>query len=234
MSVCYETADVPTSTIKPPDCKLSLYIRGPQNLFHYPLRAAMTSPRILIIYAHPGIEHSRANRAMIDVASALPQVQIHDLYQRYPDFYIDIAYEQAQLRQADLIILQHPIQWYSMPALQKEWLDRVLQRGWAFDTGANALHGKDFLLVATTGAEASAYQAGQRHGYHFAEFLPAYRQTARLCGMRWHAPLILHGAHRITGAALRLHAESYGALLARYPHWPVGETGDMAAAADTQ
>lgn len=184
----------------------------------------MKPARILILYAHPGAEHSRANRMLLDAVRSAPQVRIHDLYECYPDFHINVAYEQAQLREADLIVLQHPIHWYSMPALQKEWIDRVLQRGWAFGPGGDALRGKDFWLVASTGGDESSYQPAQRHGHPFADFLPPYQQTARLCGMRWHAPYLLHGAHHVGNDALTLHAARYRALLDSYPQWPDGTT----------
>jgi putative NADPH-quinone reductase len=183
----------------------------------------MTPARILILYAHPGAEQSRANRVMLDAVRSLPNVRIHDLYECYPDFHIDVAYEQTQLRQADLVVLQHPIHWYSMPALQKEWLDLVLQRGWAFGAGGEALRGKHFWLAATTGGEAGAYQNAARHGHSFNDFLPPYQQTARLCGMHWHTPYLLHGAHHISNEALTLHAARYRALLNDFPDWPVAD-----------
>ncbi|MFL9878461.1 NAD(P)H-dependent oxidoreductase [Herbaspirillum rhizosphaerae] len=184
----------------------------------------MTTSRILILYAHPGGEHSYTNRTMIEAARSLPQVRVHDLYECYPDFHIDVEYEQAQLHEADLVVLHHPIHWYSMPALQKEWIDLVLQRGWAFGPGGDALHGKDFWLVATTGGDADAYQAGGRHGHPFSDFLPPYQQTARLCGMRWQTPNILHGAHHLSKEALIMHAANYRARLDSYPDWPATET----------
>ncbi|WP_050464068.1 glutathione-regulated potassium-efflux system oxidoreductase KefF [Herbaspirillum autotrophicum] len=181
----------------------------------------MTSPCILILYAHPAANRSRANRRLIAAVADLPQVRIHDLYEMYPDFHIDIAYEQTQLQQADLVILQHPIHWYSMPSLQKEWIDMVLQRGWAFGPGGNALQGKDFLLVATTGGGADAYQEQGHHGHPFADFLPPYEQTARLCGMRWLPPLLLHGAHHVSDDELKQHVAHYRAMLQAYPHSPL-------------
>lgn len=180
----------------------------------------MTTPRILILYAHPAHERSHANRVMIEAARASAHAQVHDLYESYPDFHINIAYEQAQLRQADLIVFHHPIYWYSMPALQKEWLDLVLEYGWAFGPGGTALHGKDFWLVATTGGDEAAYQTDGNHGHCFDAFLVPYRQTAQLCGMRWHTPLILHGAQIATRAALTMHAANYRAQLDSYPDWP--------------
>ena len=184
----------------------------------------MTTPdshsRILILYAHPDAMHSRANNAMIAAANSSAKVLVHDLYEHYPDFHIDVAHEQQLLQQADMVVLHHPIHWYSMPSLQKEWIDCVLQRGWAFGPGGNALRGKDFWLVTTTGGEADDYQADARHGFRFDEFLPPYRQTAQLCGMQWRTPYVLHDAHKISQEALTLHAANYRALLDTYPQWP--------------
>src|SRR5450830_322184 len=194
-----------------------------QKLFDIQTYSYMTPARILILYAHPGAEHSRANRVMLDAVRSLPQVRIHDLYECYPDFHIDVAYEQAQLREADLVVLQHPIHWYSMPALQKEWLDLVLQRGWAFGPGGDALRGKGLWLVASTGGDASAYQIDGHHGHRFDDFLPPYQQTARLCSMQWQTPYLLYGAHHISNDTLTLHAARYRALLASYPQWPASD-----------
>lgn len=70
---------------------------------------------ILIIYAHPYPQHSHANKRMLEQAGTLDGVEIRSLYQLYPDFNIDIAAEQAALARADLVIWQHPMQWYSVP-----------------------------------------------------------------------------------------------------------------------
>lgn len=170
---------------------------------------AATMSKVLILYAHPAAELSRTNRLMLQAAARLPAVQIHDLYERYPDFHIDVEHEQQLLTQAELIVMQHPIHWYSMPALQKEWLDRVLARGWAFGHDGHALHGKRFWLVASTGGEDASYRSDGRHGHPFADFLPPYQQTARLCGMSWVEPLILHGAHHVPPVEFQHHVQRY-------------------------
>ena len=76
---------------------------------------------ILIIYAHPYPHHSHANKRMLEQARTLEGVEIRSLYQLYPDFNIDIAAEQEALSRADLIVWQHPMQWYSIPPLLKLW-----------------------------------------------------------------------------------------------------------------
>lgn len=154
---------------------------------------------------------------MIAAARALPDVTVSELYELYPDFVIDIGREQALMAQAELVVLQHPVQWYGMPSLQKEWLDQVLEEGWAYGRNGTALAGKHFLLAATTGGRLQAYSESGEHGYPFEAFLPPYRQTAVLCGMRWLEPLVLHGARQASDAEVAAHVERYRDLLAGFP-----------------
>jgi len=177
-------------------------------------------PQILILYAHPTPHHSRANRRMADAAAKVPNVHVHDLYELYPDFHIPVRREQALVAQADLIVFQHPIQWYSMPALLKQWVDSVFTPGWAYGPGGDALHGKDFWLVATTGGSARSYQTEGHNLLPFSAFLPPYQQTAQLCGMRWLPPHLLFGAHQVNQKTLAAHIEAYRKRLANYPNWP--------------
>ncbi|QYF93436.1 NAD(P)H-dependent oxidoreductase [Massilia sp. PAMC28688] len=168
---------------------------------------------ILVIYAHPAPHLSRVNRQLADAARAIDGVTVHDLYDTYPDFYIDAAAEQARLAEAGTVVFLHPIQWYSMPSLLKEWVDAVLQSGWAHGPGGTALAGKTYWLVASTGSPQSAYAPGALHARPFDDYLPQFRQTAALCGMHWEPPLILHGAHQASDAALARHIDTFSARL---------------------
>ena len=49
---------------------------------------------ILIIHAHPSPSRSRAGAALLAAVADLREFKIHSLYQRYPDFDIDVAAEQ--------------------------------------------------------------------------------------------------------------------------------------------
>jgi len=174
------------------------------------------SGRIAVIYAHSATHLSRVNRLMRDAVRELPTVTVRDLYDTYPDFHIEVGAEQALLEAADLVVLQHPLQWYGMPSLLKEWVDAVLTHGWAYGEGGDRLRGKAFMLVVTAGGTAPSYAADGVHGYPFADFLPPYIQIARLCGMRWQPPLILHGAHRVDDAAVARHVSEYVARLSGF------------------
>ena len=177
-------------------------------------------PRICVVAAHPDWQHSRVNRRLRDAALALPQVDLLDLYDRYPDYHIDVAAEQARLAQADLVVLLHPLQWYAMPALLKLWVDEVLTYGWAYGEGGAALRGKDLWLVTTTGGPESSYHPQGYNRYFFDAFLPPYEQTAALCGLRFLPPMVLHGAHDVDHTAVAAHVATFAERLHSYPDWP--------------
>ena len=178
------------------------------------------SPRIYLIAAHPHWRESRVNRQLLKTAQATPGVDVNDLYNTYPDYAINVKAEQARLARADLLVLLHPIQWYSMPALQKLWIDEVLDYGWAYGTGGQALQGKDCWLVATTGGPEGSYHPQSYNRYFFDAFLPPYEQTAALCGMRFLPPLLFHGARSASADELTAHVEVFKERLQSYPDWP--------------
>jgi glutathione-regulated potassium-efflux system ancillary protein KefF len=174
----------------------------------------------LVLAAHPNWRDSRVNRRLVEAARGVAGVQVRDLYALYPDFDIDIAAEQDAAQQAALIVLLHPIQWYSMPALQKLWLDEVLAYGWAYGHGGTALQGRDMWLAATTGGPESSYHPQNYNRYFFDAFMPPYEQTAALCGMRFLPPLVLHGARRASEEEIAHHATVFVERLQTYPDWP--------------
>jgi glutathione-regulated potassium-efflux system ancillary protein KefF len=181
---------------------------------------------VLVIVAHPQMEHSRINRRLMHAAKkrqrqdGAPSLLVRDLYHLYPDYLIDVAAEQALVAKASLVVWQHPIHWYSMPPLMKLWLDDVLSFGWAYGPGGTALQGKDLWLVASTGGPDDSYRPDSYNRYFFEAFLPPYEQTAALCGMRFLPPLMLHGAHKASDQELAEHERIYIERLASHPHWP--------------
>ena len=177
-------------------------------------------PGSYVLAAHPSWRDSRVNRLLLERARAVPSARVQDLYGAYPDYDIDVEAEQAQAQAAQLIVLLHPIQWYSMPSLMKLWLDEVLRYGWAYGTGGTALQGKDLWLVATTGGAEASYHPQGYNRFFFDAFLPPYEQTAYLCGMRFLPPLLLHGAHRASAAEVEAHVQVFAERLASYPDWP--------------
>jgi len=174
---------------------------------------------IIVVAAHPQLQHSRVNLRLIEAARGTG-AELRELYRRYPDYLIDVEAEQAALAAARLVVWLHPIHWYSMPPLMKLWLDEVFAWGWAYGPDAAALRGKDLWLVASTGGAESSYRPDGHNRYFFDDFLHPYEQTAALAGMRWLPPLVLHGAHRAGDDEIGAHAALFGARLRDHPSWP--------------
>ena len=173
-------------------------------------------PNVLILAAHPDLAQSRVTRTLLDVAVDLDGVHVRELYRLYPDYAIDVPAEQQAVSAAQLVVLLHPLHWYSMPALQKLWMDEVLRFGWAYGPGGDALRGKDLWLVSSTGGAAESYAVDGYNSAPIEDFLLPYAQTARMCGMRFLPPLLLHGTHRASEAEVARHAEAFADGLARH------------------
>jgi glutathione-regulated potassium-efflux system ancillary protein KefG len=164
---------------------------------------------ILILFAHPALQKSRVNVLLMQEVQALEGVTFHDLYQVYPDFHIDVDREQHLLATHQIILFQYPLLWYSTPALLREWQDLVLEHGWAYGRDGNALRGKKTLSVITTGARESSYSRTGEYHFSMQELLAPIEQTARLCGMDYLPPFVIHGTHRMTDTVIRGHARAY-------------------------
>ena len=171
--------------------------------------------RILVLLAHPAHRRSRANAALRAAAKSVEGVTLHDLYEAYPDFLIDVDHEQALLLRHDVVVFQHPIYWYSSPAILKEWQDLVLEHGFAYGRAGTALTGKALLSAVTAGGSEAAYGPEGLNRHAIEEFLRPFEDTARLCHMRWLPPFVVHGTHLLDADGLAQHADAYSALLRR-------------------
>jgi glutathione-regulated potassium-efflux system ancillary protein KefG len=170
-------------------------------------------PSILILFAHPALEKSRVNRRLLRSLPELPGLAVNDLYEHYPDYDVDVRREQELLRAHDTIVLQHPFYWYSVPPLLKQWQDLVLEHGWAYGSKGTALRGKRTLHVISTGGSAAAYQPEGDNRFTVRALLAPWEQTARLCGMEFLPPFVIHGTHGLTGPGLESEADRYRSLL---------------------
>lgn len=170
-------------------------------------------PRILIQFAHPALERSRVHRQLLAHLPRIEGVTLNDLYEAYPDFEVDVRREQRLLLDHDLIVFQHPFFWYSTPPLLKQWEDLVLEHGWAYGRAGTALRGKRVVHVISAGGREEAYQHEGYNRFTIGELLAPLEQTARLCGMAWTPPFMIHGTHRLGDAEVETAAGDYGRLI---------------------
>lgn len=170
---------------------------------------------ILILFAHPRFEKSRVNRALLAGVERLPGVTLRDLYEHYPDFNVDVEREKELLSSHQVIVWHHPLYMYSCPALLKQWLDLVLEYGWAHGRGVYSLQDRIVFNALTSGGTRETYSRAGHNRFTVREFLTPFEQTARLCRMRYLPPFVVQGTHLLGEEQLAVHAALYRALLER-------------------
>ena len=169
--------------------------------------------KILIQFAHPAFSRSRVHKSLVKQVRDLKGVTFNDLYENYPDLFIDVRREKELLLEHDIIILQHPFYWYSGPPIIKQWLDLVLEYNWAYGPEGRALVGKKMFNAISCGSGEHAYSNAGHHSYPVSQFLLPFKQTAILCNMDYLPPFIVYGSHHLDVASLDENAHNYGVII---------------------
>lgn len=106
----------------------------------------------------------------------------------------DILEEQKKLTECDLLILQFPIWWFSMPAILKGWVDRVLTMGFAYGGGKwydqGGLKGKRAMLAITTGGPEASYLERGINGAIGDVLFPIQHGILYFCGFEVLQPFV--------------------------------------------
>lgn len=178
----------------------------------------MNTPKhqVLVLLAHPSLHHSQINKTLRNAIKDVDGITLHDLYDTYPEFYIDVKHEQQLLLQHELIVFQHPLYWYSTTPMLKLWQDVVLSKGFAYGKNGTALHGKDFFQMISTGGKEEAYQKDGYNQFTIDQLMSPLKATTRMCGMNFHSPMVIHRGYKVTEAEMIRHASRYRELLSLY------------------
>ncbi|XP_070686580.1 NAD(P)H dehydrogenase [quinone] 1 [Pempheris klunzingeri] len=106
----------------------------------------------------------------------------------------DIVAEQRKVEEAELIIFQFPLYWFSVPAIMKGWMDRVLTQGFAFSLQKMYNNGvfkeKKAMLSFTTGAVKTMFRPDGINGDINITLWPLQNGILHFCGFQVFAPQI--------------------------------------------
>ena len=139
----------------------------------------------------------------------------------------DIAQEQAKLRWADVVVLQFPLWWFSVPAILKGWMDRVFAHGFGIGVpkettdgtrqwlryGEGRLAGRRALLAVTTGAREGQFSARGINGPIEDMLFPINHGLFHYTGLAPLTPFVAFQTVRATEDEFELMRQRYVARL---------------------
>ena len=139
--------------------------------------------KVLLVAGHTYPEISVANKEIVkELTAAIPGLVVDDLVKLYPDFKIDVKAEQQKLLDADVVIIQSPLFWYSASSIVMRWWEETMSHGWAYGSTGTAMKGKKIVFALTAGAPIDGYVTGD-YGITDKEILNRFKVSADLCGM---------------------------------------------------
>ncbi len=131
----------------------------------------------------------------------------------------DVKAEQDKLLWADVVILQFPLWWFTMPAILKGWVDRVYSYGFAYGVGEHSdtrwgdrygegtLAGKRAMLLVTAGGWEEHYSARGINGPIDDLLFPINHGILFYPGFDVLPPFVVYQADRINEAGFAAVAE---------------------------
>jgi glutathione-regulated potassium-efflux system ancillary protein KefG len=90
-----------------------------------------------------------------------------------------VEQQRVLLLDHQVIVWQHPFYNYGPPAPLKQWIDMVLEYGWAHGKGGGNLTGKNVLQVLTAGGSRASYTS-RSYGATVRELLATFERTSPL------------------------------------------------------
>jgi NAD(P)H dehydrogenase (quinone) len=130
----------------------------------------------------------------------------------------DITTEIEKIRWCDLMILQFPLYWFSMPAILKGWIDRVFVPGFAFGGGAwydkGGLTGKRAMICTTMAAFPQMMDADGINGLLDVNLWPIQNGILAFCGFDVMAPFVANAVPYIEAEQREALLTAYAARLA--------------------
>jgi glutathione-regulated potassium-efflux system ancillary protein KefG len=102
----------------------------------------------------------------------------------------------------------------------KQWMDLVLEHGWAHGVGGNHLEDKQVFATVTSGGSRESYSHSGFNRHTMPELLFPLQQAAHLCRMTWLPPYAVQGSYRLTDGMLADYSKQYHQVLARLSQSP--------------
>ena len=179
--------------------------------------------KVLVISGHPDLNDSVSNKIILAELEKEENVTVEYLDAMYPEFAIDVPAEQAKLVEADVVVFQFPLFWYSAPSMLHRWMEQTFQHGFSHGSKGKALVGKKVVVSVTAGAPEEIYTVEQS-GHVIDDYLFFIQGACALTGMEYAGTVFTGGVSyqmrtdpeqlAVIEEKSRAHADKLKALLA--------------------
>lgn len=122
-----------------------------------------------------------------------------------------IKQEQQKLQQSDLVILQFPLYWFSMPGIMKNYWEQILEPGFAYPgkfENSPLNNGRRIAFAITTQSTQQDYSQQGCNG-DINTILEHLFVTFRFVGFKIDKPFILFDAHNKQNETITKQLEQY-------------------------
>ena len=108
--------------------------------------------KVLLVLCHPNYKESFANKIIVEkLKTLIPNIEIDNLHELYPDEKIDVKAEQEKLLRNDVVIFQFPMYWHNRPHFLSRWFEDVYEHGFAYGSKGHKLKDKKVIVSMTLG-----------------------------------------------------------------------------------
>lgn len=129
----------------------------------------------------------------------------------------DIAAELEKVLRCDVLILQFPLWWFSVPAIMKGWIDRVFVHSVAYGKGMRldqgGFRGRRAMLVMTTGCQQQMAQPDGLIGDLEVMLYHLHAGTLAYTGFSVLPPFCAYSIHYCDDAARQRYLDDYAERL---------------------
>jgi NAD(P)H dehydrogenase (quinone) len=137
----------------------------------------------------------------------------------------DIQAELDKLLWSDLLILQGPLWWFSVPAIMKGWIDRVFANGTVYGGGGmrfdnGGLKGRKAMLAMTTGCLPDMVEADGLLGDKDVILWHLHHGTFGYSGLATLPPFLAWSIHYTDEAQRNAYLDAYEQRLREIEHVP--------------
>ncbi len=143
----------------------------------------------------------------------------------------DIQAEIAKVEAADLVILNFPLYWFSVPAILKGWIDRVFVSGMFYGGkriyGQGGMVGKKALISVTTGGREDMLSTNGIHGALTDILKPVIQGSLGYVGMEVLTPFYAYHVPYISDQQRAQILESWQQVLLDIDNRPHLEMPDL-------